>query len=179
MRSNCYGGFEVLYRMNAWKTAMLACALLWHSAGAQAQDRLTPSAPTWECLQKASSGFGIPVPVILAIAKTEGGRVGMESPNTNGSYDLGIMQVNDRVWVPVLARIMGGNEAYARAILRDHGCANIMFGTWILRQEYDRSGDMATAIGWYHSHTPVHMNRYQEKIRESLVALMSKMRSAQ
>ena len=163
---------------NAFNALALLC-LLACCRPAAAQERLVPSAPTWECLQRASQGFGIPVAVILAIARTEGGKVGEESPNTNGSYDLGPMQINDRVWVPVLARMTGGNQSYARAVLRDHGCANLIFGTWILRQQYDKSGDLATAVGWYHSRTPVHMSRYQEKFRQNLLALIPRMGTGQ
>ena len=149
---------------------MLACC--W---SAQAQEQRAPTAPTWECLKKASETFSIPVPVILAIARTEGGKVGMESVNSNGSYDLGPMQINDRVLVPVLARITGVDQTYMRVVLRDHGCANLTFGTWILRQQYDQSGDLATAVGWYHSRTPVHMSNYQEKFRKNLMFLIPRM----
>ena len=158
-------------------SVLLTIALLW-ATGARCQnmpDGVVPSAPTIECLMRASQGFGIPVAVILAVAKTEGGRVGMQSPNTNGSYDLGPMQINDRVWVPVLAQLTGGNYALARNILINHGCANLIFGTWILKQEYDKSGNLATAVGWYHSRTPVHMNRYQEKVKQNLLALLGGM----
>lgn len=135
-------------------------------------------APDLNCLVRVSTNFGIPLPVILAILRTEGGRVGGESRNSNGSFDLGPMQVNDRVWVPVLARMTGGDEATARSVLRDHGCANILFGTWILRQHFERTGDLATAVGWYHSRTPVHMQRYQERFRRNLMDMMSVLRAA-
>lgn len=146
-------------------------------ASTSVQNHIQTRPITAECLVRASEHFNIPIPVILGILRTEGGRIGMESPNRNGTFDLGPMQINDRVWVPVLAQALGGDQTLARRILRDDGCANVVFGTWILQQHFQRTGDMATAIGWYHSRTPVHMSRYQERFRQNLAEIMRKANS--
>lgn len=135
---------------------------------------------TFSCLLLASNAQGIPLPVTLGILKTEGGRVGMESPNRrkNGritSYDLGPMQINDVTWVPVLAKMhFHGNTAQAREAIRDWGCYNVQIGTWILHQYLNEAnGNMAEAIGLYNSHNPVAKARYQERFAKNFKELFA------
>ncbi len=157
---------------------LVAASLLLAPSPGRATSSGGPTPLTAECVVRASSHFGVPIPVLLGILRVEGGRPGMESPNRNGSFDLGPMQINDRVWVPVLARLTGGDHGVARAILRDNGCANMIFAAWIVRQHLNATGDLATAVGWYHSRTPVHMARYQEKFRQSLLEIARSVRAA-
>jgi soluble lytic murein transglycosylase-like protein len=120
---------------------------------------------TAECVVQAARLQGIPPEIILGLLKTEGGHLGSESPNRNGSYDLGPMQVNNRVWVPKLARLhFGGDERAAYAALRDHGCYSIHIGAWIFRQYLQEAGgNYGEAIGLYNSHTEGPKRAYQAR----------------
>ena len=124
------------------------------------QVALTP-----ECVLQSAALQQVPPAVLLGLLRVEGGRVGSESANRNGSYDLGPMQVNDRVWVPTVARIhFGGDERLARLALRDHGCYNMHVGAWIYRQALTRAGgNHAEAVGLYHSATPGPKAAYQQR----------------
>ena len=113
-----------------------------------------------DCLQQAADHYRVPVALVRAILKTEGGRPGLEVRNQNGSYDLGPMQINT-AWLPTLAP-----RAISRAMLRDDYCVNVAVGTWILARELQRLPAQASrAQIWqnmaaYHSRTPQHNVRY-------------------
>lgn len=135
---------------------------------------------TLECLMQAAALQQVPPAILVGILRVEGGQVGLESPNRNGSFDLGPMQVNDRVWVPVVARAhFGGDQLRARQALRDHGCYNMHVGAWIYRRALDRSGgNHAEAVGRYHSTTPGPKQRYQDRVARALGELMTQVQAA-
>ena len=55
------------------------------------------------CLLMAANTYQVPPAVMIGIMQVEGGHVGQAvGPNSNGTYDLGPMQVNSR-WMPELA----------------------------------------------------------------------------
>ena len=128
---------------------------------------------TAECLVQAAYYQKIPLPIILGLLKTEGGHVGGVSVNTNGSKDLGPIQINDRAWVPTLAKMhFGGDQEAAYEALRDNGCYNVHVGAWIFHQYVDEAnGNLAEAVGLYNSHTPVHKQAYQRRFIQNFVAL--------
>jgi hypothetical protein len=99
------------------------------------------------CVAYTAAKFELPSNLILSILKTEGGRVGMESRNTNGTYDLGPMQINT-TWLPVLKRY-----GIDRAKLRDDGCLNVWVGGWILRSGLNSANNWWRGVGRYHSAT--------------------------
>lgn len=106
------------------------------------------------CIQAAARGFGIdPLPLEI-LRDVEGGRPGLESKNTNGTRDLGVMQINSS-WLRTLADF-GINEAD----VRDSVCINVYVAAWIFVQELNRSGDVVVAMARYHSPTPRHQARY-------------------
>ena len=115
------------------------------------------------CLMLASQTYAVPPAVLVGIYKAEGGRVGQESPNQNGSYDLGPMQINT-TWLPDLAGKWGVNQNTARRWVRDDACTNVGVAAWILRSHLDETGSLSQAIGYYHSRTPVHGDRYRREI---------------
>jgi soluble lytic murein transglycosylase-like protein len=99
------------------------------------------------CVAYTAAKFDLPPNLILAIMKTEAGRVGMESRNTNGSFDLGPMQVNT-VWLTVLEE-----HGVTRAALRDDGCLNVWVGGWILKSGLISAKSWWRGVGRYHSAT--------------------------
>jgi hypothetical protein len=115
------------------------------------------------CLLYAANTYQLPPQALIAIMHVEGGKVGQAVANTNGSYDLGPMQVNT-IWMPELAKIWGTDTQTAMRRVRDNGCVNIHVSAWILRQRVNTTGNLYKGIAAYHSYTPVHGNRYLQKI---------------
>lgn len=115
------------------------------------------------CLMLASQTYSVPPAVLVGIYKAEGGKIGMESRNDNGTYDLGPMQINT-VWMPDLAQKWGVNEATARKWVRDDACTNVGVAAWILRNHLDETKSLSQAIAHYHSKTPAHGNRYRKNV---------------
>ena len=129
---------------------------------------------TVDCIVQAAEVQQIPPAVLVGILRVEGGRVGQAVQNRNGSFDLGPMQINDRTWVPLIARAhFGGNQDAARIALRDHGCYNMHIGAWIYRQLLDRhNGNHGEAIGRYHSATPHLKQAYQMRFVRALSSMV-------
>lgn len=115
------------------------------------------------CLMLASQTYSVPPAVLVGIYKAEGGQVGQEMPNTNGTHDLGPMQINT-VWLPDLAYRWGVPENTARKWVRDDACTNVGVAAWILRGHIVETGSLSQAIAHYHSRTPHHGGRYKRKV---------------
>jgi len=112
---------------------------------------------TTQCVMEAARYHSVPFAALLAIMDVEGGRVGESSQNTNGSEDLGPMQVNT-IWLPRLARY-----GISRELVRDNGCVNVAVAAWILR-EHLKEATLWAAIGAYHSRTPRLAQKYQLRV---------------
>jgi soluble lytic murein transglycosylase-like protein len=112
----------------------------------------------------AASVYQLPPRVLPSIQRVEGGRVGLASPNRNGSEDLGPMQVNT-LWIAPLARHTGLPPTVVRERLLHDPCFNIAAAALILRTYLNETrGDLMRAIGNYHSHTPARNLDYQAKV---------------
>ena len=119
------------------------------------------------CMMLASQTYAVPPAALVGIYKAEGGQIGQEVKNTNGSYDLGPMQINT-LWMPELANKWGVTEDTARRWVRDDACTNIGVSAWILKSHLDETQNLSKAIGYYHSRTPKHSNRYKKRVIEIL-----------
>lgn len=153
---------------------------------------LSPSQWNYLCVYKAATLEKVPLPVMYAIMKTEGGSIGTRHLNYDGSHDLGPMQINGRTWAGVLARLdLGQDNRKNRHIIRDlltnNGCFNVFVGAWVLRGYYDEAGGSsvhqspaawAQAVGWYNSHDPIAMRAYQSRFRRNFIALLDAVRNA-
>lgn len=115
------------------------------------------------CLMLASQTYSVPPAVLVGIYKAEGGKVGQEVANSNGSYDLGPMQINT-IWLPELADKWNVNESTARKWVRDDACTNVGVSAWILKSHLDETGSLSKAIAHYHSRTPRHGTRYKKRV---------------
>lgn len=123
-------------------------------------DAEKPRWPTSDCLMTATRALKVSPLVVLAIMKVEGGAPGQRVYNTNGSYDMGPMQVNS-LWLARLAPL----GITARRLTND-GCLNLVVGAAILAEALkEADGDLALAVGWYHSHTPQLAVPYRNKVR--------------
>ena len=116
------------------------------------------------CLLMASNTYHVPPAVMIGIMQVEGGHVGQAvGPNSNGTYDLGPMQVNSR-WIPQLARIWNVSVPTARGWVRDDGCVNVHVAAWILKQKITETGSLYGGIAHYHSATYPVGSRYAAKV---------------
>jgi hypothetical protein len=129
----------------------------WNQSGAMA-------IPFLACMVAAASFYHLPPRVLPSIQVVEGGRPGIISQNTDGSADLGVMQVNT-LWVPQFAAITGMTDNAVRTRLIVDPCFNIAAAGAIMRVYLDEAGgDLLRAVGYYHSHTPQRASEYQDKV---------------
>jgi soluble lytic murein transglycosylase-like protein len=123
------------------------------------------SAPAHACWEEAAQRYGIDVRLLYAIAKTESGvNPRAINRNTNGSYDVGLMQINSS-WFPLLRRY-GIDEKQ----LFD-GCVSLHVGSWILAQNARRLGNAWEAVGAYNSRNPERRRAYALKVYKNLPGL--------
>lgn len=115
------------------------------------------------CIFTAAQTYSVPPTVILGVLNVESGKVGMAQPNTNGTYDLGPMQINT-IWVPELAAYWRVPEKTALRWVRDDACVNVGVGAWILRKKMNESGSLVGGIAGYHSGTPSLGASYRNKV---------------
>jgi len=136
-------------------------------------DSRPPAQATAQCITSAATVYQVPPDVMFGILSVEGGHSGQAvGPNVNGTYDLGLMQINS-LWVPQLARIWHVDYQTAYDGLRDSSCANIYAGAWILKQKIIETGTLYSGIASYHSTTHAPGIFYANKV------IMTTQRSAQ
>ena len=124
-----------------------------------------------DCILAAAAVNRIPPGVILILLNVEGGMLGRVSANTNGTVDIGPMQVND-IWLPELAAHWRASLADTLHALRDNFCANVEAGSWILRRGLDEAhGDLWGGVGYYHSHDPEHEAAYLRAVLREVIRL--------
>lgn len=127
--------------------------------------------PFLACMALVGQLYSLPPRVLPSIQAVEGGAVGTIHWNQDMSADLGVMQVNT-LWLPMLARYTKLPEAAVRDRLVNRACFNIAAAGLILRTYLDEArGDLMTAIGYYHSHTPVLGEHYRASVVRSAAAL--------
>src|SRR6185436_22229 len=88
--------------------------------------------PYFACMAFVASFYQLPPRVLPSIQVVEGGRPGLVHQNTDGSSDLGVMQVNTR-WIAPLARSTRTAESTIRRRLIDDACFNIAVAGAIMR----------------------------------------------
>jgi hypothetical protein len=148
---------------------LICAAVFCLSAGmAHARERIfTPPARllTLDCVVEAARAHGVPLAALFGILAAEDGRTGEALRNANGTWDVGPFQINT-CNINILAAIGITPEA----VLRD-GCVNARAAAFLLRREYERAGDIWTAVGAYHSRTPERRDAYIERVKRHLARL--------
>lgn len=125
-----------------------------------------------ECISFNSQHFGVPELAIRAILDVENGKMCTVSKNSNGSYDLGPMQINT-------INLSYIQNYYPEATLQDIACKpclNITIGSWLLSQRIEETQDIWKGIGHYHSRTPKYRDRYLKKISSAITKLTAKIK---
>ncbi|MEC4339759.1 lytic transglycosylase domain-containing protein [Stenotrophomonas pavanii] len=124
-----------------------------------------PSPELTQCIAGAASRYSLPLPVFRAVLKTEGGWNGLKKINTNGSYDMGVAQINT-IHLPELRKY-----GISEQMLVNDSCTNVHVAAYRLRSEINRVPDFWVGVGNYHSRTP-HLNRaYQARVRRNMAKL--------
>lgn len=130
--------------------------------------------PYLACMALVAQIYSLPPRVLPSIQAVEGGGLGVMHRNTNGSIDLGVMQVNT-LWLPALSRYTRLNPAEVQDRLLHQACFNIAAAGLIMRTYLNETrGDLMPAIGNYHSHTPLLNQGYQTKVRHSATAMFAR-----
>lgn len=111
-----------------------------------------------ECINKAAITYRVPAQLIVSVLLTEGGKVGSMTPNQNGTFDYGPMQINT-VWLDKI-KPYGFTE---HAIQYDP-CVNVWVGTWILGQRIASTTDLWYGVGSYNSYSLPQNYHYKNKV---------------
>lgn len=123
--------------------------------------------PFLACMVATAAFYHLPPRVLPSIEVVEGGRVGMVSPNLDGSDDLGVMQVNT-LWLGPIARATSLAPAEVGVRLVHDACFNIAASGAILRTYLNEEhGQLMRAVGDYHSHTPARNAAYQALVLDA------------
>lgn len=122
---------------------------------------LLPSTALPFCFEEAGRAYGISPQLLRGIARVESGLdPGAVNRNTNGSTDLGLMQINS-FWLRPLGTT-------ARELVSDP-CFNVMAGAWVLRDCLDRHGETWEAVGCYNATSRHKRAKYSWKIYRELL----------
>ncbi len=98
------------------------------------------------CFKEAAARYHVSATLLMAIAKTESGfNARAINRNSNGSYDIGVMQINS-AHLPAL-RQYGISER----VLFDQPCANVNVGAWILARNMAQFGNTWKSVGAYNT----------------------------
>ncbi|WGG53580.1 lytic transglycosylase domain-containing protein [Rugamonas sp. DEMB1] len=125
------------------------------------------------CWEEAGARYGVSPQLLYAIAKTESGlNPAAMNRNKNGSYDVGLMQINSS-WLPRLRRF-GLDE---RRLLEP--CTSIQVGAWILAQNMQRLGYSWDAVGAYNSSKPALRLQYAQRVYRNMPPAAPQRRAAQ
>lgn len=116
-----------------------------------------------QCIRKASGGRTWLEKALWGLRDQEGGWIGAEIANRNGTHDLGPMQVNSW-WVPRLAKLTGKPQPSVRHWLTYDACFNVDSARWIFLSELAATRDFWRAVGAYHSPTPWRQERYRNAV---------------
>lgn len=122
--------------------------------------------PALACWDDAAQRYQVSSALLYAIARTESGlNPRAINRNTNGSRDIGLMQINS-AWLPTLAAHgIGERELF-------EPCTNIHVGAWILAGNVSRLGYTWDAVGAYNATRPALRRAYIEKVRRHLPAAL-------
>jgi soluble lytic murein transglycosylase-like protein len=127
--------------------------------------------PFLACMLAVAAELHLPPRILPAIQAVEGGRVGFARANSNGTEDLGLMQVNS-LWLPMLSQHTSlPPDALRDKLVRD-GCFNVAVAGVIMRIYLrETRGDILAAVGNYHSHTPPRHLAYRDKVVRAAIKM--------
>jgi len=101
------------------------------------------NAGVYQDVNNASREYGISTKILWAIMKVESDYKKTIHNNPNGSFDIGVMQINS-IWINSLV-----NKGFKADILDDGN--NINIAGYILKENMDKGYSLWQAVGRYHS----------------------------
>lgn len=129
---------------------------------------LATVAPTaLACWEQAAQKYGVNVYLLHAIAKTESSLnpLAVNRSNTNGTYDVGLMQINSS-WFPKLKRFgIAEKDLY-------EPCVSIDVAAWILAHNIRHHGNTWAAVGAYNTPNPMRGLLYAHRVYRNLPAML-------
>lgn len=118
-----------------------------------------------DCFNEAGRTYKVPPMLLQAIAWVESRYdKNAENFNTNGSVDMGVMQINS-LWLEPLAEY-GIEQKHLY-----NACFNINVAAWILRKQINEVGYNWQAVAHYHSRTDWRGENYARKVARVYFAL--------
>ncbi len=122
---------------------------------------------TAECIQMVSEIHALPEVLLYALLQTEGGAVGHQNKNENGSVDMGPMQINT-IW----NRQLQGMQVDTTE-LTNNGCKNIAIGAAILHKYIQEKRDLWKGIGRYNAtdKRPDIQDAYSNKVAKAMLSM--------
>jgi soluble lytic murein transglycosylase-like protein len=119
------------------------------------------------CWEQAAQKYGVNPHLLHAIARTESSLnpKAVNRSNANGSYDVGLMQINSS-WLPTLKRFgISEKDLY-------QPCVSIDVAAWILAHNIRRYGNTWAAVGAYNTPHPERGLQYAHRVYRNLPALL-------
>ena len=116
-----------------------------------------------QCIRQAAGGKPWLEKTLWGLRDQEGGWIGAEVRNTNGTHDLGPLQIN-RWWVPKIATLVGSPQSEVRNWLTHDACFNAGAARWIFLSALRTTGDFWKAVGVYHSPTAWRQRHYASSV---------------
>jgi len=118
------------------------------------------------CLDAVIQSYQIHPIVLSVIARTEGGWAGAKIKNTDGSYDLGLMQINT-IHLPELSAF-----GLTEKMLVNNECINLGVAAWYVRrvtvnQDLDNRSAFFRSIARFHNKQEPHISVYAEKLEQA------------
>ncbi|WP_404337922.1 lytic transglycosylase domain-containing protein [Sphingomonas sp. MMS12-HWE2-04] len=133
-----------------------------------AQARETTDVATLSaCIRRAAQGRPWLEKTLWGLRDQEGGWIGAEVRNSDGSHDLGPLQVNSW-WVGRISQLVARPEVQVRYWLIHDACFNVDVARWIFLSGLRTTRDYWRAIGIYHSPTGWRQRRYARLVASKL-----------
>ena len=111
------------------------------------------------CSVEAGIHYEIPADLIYAVALNEGGKVDSKVKNTNGSYDLGMMQFNT-TYLKTLEK-----EGIKSSDVMKNNCYPFHLAGWRIKAHLAEPGDdIFKKVAFYHSRTEKYNQKYRDRL---------------
>ena len=129
---------------------------------------LPPQMPVNEvrmfCSVESAIHYQIPADLIYAVALNEGGNFKSKVKNTNGTYDLGIMQFNTAYLKTLKDEGINPEDALKT------GCYPFHLASWRIKGHISENtnADLFTKVAYYHSRTPKYNIVYRNRLIKNL-----------
>jgi hypothetical protein len=118
-----------------------------------------PEPEVARCIRQAARGQSWLEKTLWGLRDQEAGWIGAGILNSNGSHDLGPLQINSW-WVPRIAALLSRRESEVRRWLQFDPCFNAEAARWIFLDALKTGGSYWKAIGIYHSPDGHRQRRY-------------------